>query len=105
LLVVNADSENHGIRCFILGQVTLEIASFNRAALREVFRIEIKHHPLAFEVFEVDLLAFVCGELKSRRCCSYCRHVVYCTNAVASPHRNDCKREKKSILTHFLTLL
>ena len=64
---VHADSEYDRVVFFVLFLIPLKVMRLNGAAVGEILRIEIKHHPAAAVVFEVDGLAFLRSEGKVRR--------------------------------------
>ena len=74
ILVLNADSEDDRILLFILSEVALKVVRFDGAAAGEVFRIEIEHDPLAFEIAKADGLAVlrIHGEVRRGGACESC---------------------------------
>src|SRR5687767_16018201 len=95
---VDADTENHCVRRVILGEVALKVAGLECAPTRKVLRIKVEHHPLAFEISEAHLLAFVACKIKCRRRGSYCRQFIDCANTAATDHGRKDEHEKKCIL-------
>ena len=58
----------------VLILIALKIVRFDGAALRHVFRIEIQHDPLAFEIFQADRLTFLRLQREVRRLTAHCRN-------------------------------
>src|SRR5271168_870383 len=65
--VVHADAHDHRILRRVFIDVALEIVSLDRAARSKVLGIEVKHHPLALELIQRHLRAFLAGQTESRR--------------------------------------
>src|SRR5690349_23351241 len=92
------------MRSVVLREVALEVVRFERAAAGEIFRVEIKHHPLTFVVAEIDLLAFVVREREGWGGRSHGRHLVGRAHGIAGQHGGHDERENESVLSHLFLL-
>ena len=54
---IDADAYDDGVVFVVEGEIALEVVGFDGAAGGVVFRIEVEHHPLAFEIMQADAAA------------------------------------------------